>query len=197
MGWSEPVAPANGAAYVAANGSGHLASGGAAHVAANGAEEAAVHEPASGSQRRSGTAFLGKRFPLVGGVVLLLCVLGLVAYSALGHVAEPQRPTASVRKPLISDLSVTPSTLRPSPTNHSVIRFHVNVDSNVTVMVTDGDGRVIKKLLDNDPRSAGPTSKPYYGYDGATTLSPGRYVVVVSATANGSTATVLAPIFIT
>lgn len=188
MGWSEPFVPANGAADVPANGSGH--------VAANGAEEAAVYERASGGQRRSATASLGKRLPLVGGVVVLLCVLGFVAYSALSHVAQSQRPPAPVRKPLITDLSVTPSTLSPSPTNHSVIRFHVNVHSNITVMVTDVDGRIIKKLLDNDPRAAGPTSKPYFGYDGAATLSPGRYIVVVSATANGSTAMAVAPIFI-
>ena len=172
-GWSEPIAPANGAGEVAG------------------------YERASGTQRRNAIASLGKRLPLMGGVMLLLGVLGFVAYAALSHTVERQRPMASVARPVITNLSVTPSALKPSPTNHSVISFHVNVDSSVTVMVTDSEGRIINKLLDNDPKQAGPMSKPYYGYNGATALSPGRYMIVVSATANGWTATAQAPIIIT
>jgi transcriptional regulator with XRE-family HTH domain len=178
-GWSEPIGSANGPGDIAV------------YKRASGTEQR------NASLQRNAPTYLGKRWALVGLVVLLLAVLAFVAYPALSHIVGGRGPTASAAKPVITDLSITPSTLSPSPSSHIVIRFHINVDSNVTVTVTDSEGRIIKKLLENDPRQAGPVSKPYYGYDGATTVSPGRYLVVVSARANGSAATAHALLIIT
>lgn len=158
------------------------------------AGELTVHDAASRTQNESTRRWFRLRLPLVGGILTLIGALGLLTYLTLSHDAGRQLFGRSDPQPIITNLSVAPSTLHPAPTNYTVISFHLSVDSKVTLTVVDSQGTIVKKLLDDDAKAEGVVSRPYYGYNGATGLPPGNYTVVVTASVNGSTETLKAPL---
>jgi DNA-binding XRE family transcriptional regulator len=178
MAWTEPAAPDNGT------------------------EDGVLHEGTPGSGGQSPVAFFNKRMPVVVaaiflGAVTLLVAVGVVLIPRMSHTPVRQSTSAPAPKPYISGLSVTPSNLKLTDSNsYTTIGFHLNVDARVTLTVVDSEGRSVKALVQDVPKKAGPVSRPYYGWNGYARLPPGRYVVRVTATANGVAATAQAPLLL-
>jgi hypothetical protein len=106
--------------------------------------------------------------------------------------APAPRPTESATSPAtdnpaVSGLALSPSAFAAQPQQHTAITFSLNQASDVTVLVLDQAGTVVRTL----PRPAqapGSHTIGYYGFNGAGHRVPtGQYrVLVVASNANGS-----------
>ena len=89
--------------------------------------------------------------------------------------------------PGVSGLAVSPATLLATGQNHVAITFSISQTANVTVLVLDSNGTVVRTLV-RPTHGAGKLTIPYYGYNGSGQRVPdGSYeVLIVASNANGS-----------
>ena len=89
--------------------------------------------------------------------------------------------------PGVSGLAVSPASLLATGQNHIAITFSISQTANVTVIVLDSKGTVVRTLV-RPTHGAGQLTIPYYGYNGSGQRVPaGSYkVLVVASNANGS-----------
>ena len=103
----------------------------------------------------------------------------------------------SSNSPEVSGLAMSPASVTPSGENHTVITFSLSQASDVTVLVLNQSG-VVVRTISKPAHSAGKLTIPYYGYNGSGHPEPaGSYqVLIVASNANGS-GTAEAPLVIT
>jgi flagellar hook assembly protein FlgD len=107
-------------------------------------------------------------------------------------VSPAPSPTESATSPAtdnpaVSGLALSPAAFTAQPQQHTAITFSLNEASDVTVLVLDQAGTVVRTL----PRPAqapGSHTIRYYGFNGAGHRVPtGQYqVLVVASNAHGS-----------
>jgi hypothetical protein len=99
----------------------------------------------------------------------------------------PPPPPPPSNSPRVAGLALSPATLTASGHNHTAITFRLTQASDITVLVIDGNGTVVR-TLSRPTSGAGGLTVPYYGYDGnGQREHPGSYrVLVVASNANGS-----------
>jgi FlgD Ig-like domain len=101
-------------------------------------------------------------------------------------------PTASVPPPVVtspevSGLALSPAAVTASGQNHATISFRLTQDSDVTVLILNSEGAVVRTLT-RPAEAAGGLTVQYYGYNGSGQREPaGNYqVLIVASNANGS-----------
>jgi FlgD Ig-like domain len=96
-------------------------------------------------------------------------------------------PPAITNDPQISALALSPTTVAPTAKSHATITFGLSQASDVTVLVLNSDGTVVRTLT-KPTHAAGRLTVRYYGFNGAGKRVPaGNYhVLVVASNANGS-----------
>jgi len=89
--------------------------------------------------------------------------------------------------PAVSGLALSPSTFAARPQEHATITFGLSQASDVTVLVLDKAGTVVRTLA-RPAEAAGSHAIRYYGFNGAGHRVPtGQYqVLVVASNAYGS-----------
>lgn len=89
--------------------------------------------------------------------------------------------------PAVSGLALSPDTFTASPQSHTSITFSLSQASDVTVLVLDKAGMVVRSLA-KPAHAAGSLTIRYYGFNGSGhRVPPGQYqVVVVASNAHGS-----------
>jgi FlgD Ig-like domain len=89
--------------------------------------------------------------------------------------------------PAVSGLALSPPSIPARPQSHTTITFSLSQASDVTVLVLNQKGAVVR-MLTRPVRPAGTLAIRYYGFDGAGHREPaGTYqVLVVASNANGS-----------
>ncbi len=95
----------------------------------------------------------------------------------------PPDPTG----PGVTGLALNPAALMASGENHITITFSLSQTADVTVLVLDSHGTVVRTLI-RPTHEAGKLTIPYYGYNGTGQRVPaGNYkVLVVASNASGS-----------
>ena len=96
-------------------------------------------------------------------------------------------PPAITHGPQISALALSPATVAPTAKSHATITFGLSQASDVTVLVLNSDGTVVRTLT-KPTHAAGRLTVRYYGFNGSGKRVPaGNYhVLVVASNANGS-----------
>jgi hypothetical protein len=96
-------------------------------------------------------------------------------------------PPAVTNDPQISALALSPATVAPTARSHATITFGLSQASDVTVLVLNSDGAVVRTLT-KPAQAAGQLTVRYYGFNGSGKREPaGNYqVLVVASNANGS-----------
>jgi hypothetical protein len=89
--------------------------------------------------------------------------------------------------PAVSALALSPPAFTAQPQQHTAISFSLDQASNVTVLVLDQTGTVVRTLA-RPAQAPGPHTIRYYGFNGTGHRVPtGQYqVLVVASNANGS-----------
>jgi FlgD Ig-like domain len=89
--------------------------------------------------------------------------------------------------PAVSGLALSPSAFAAQPQEHTAITFSLNQASDVTVLVLDQTGTVVRTLA-RPAQAPGSHTIRYYGFNGAGHRVPtGQYqVLVVASNAHGS-----------
>ena len=109
--------------------------------------------------------------------------------TAAATTAQP--PTPAPSPPGGGSVSLSPASFHNDGTTYTAVRFTLNVPATVNIDVYDSAGRLVKQAVVNDVRKAGNDLQDYYGYDSSGHLLPaGRYTVTVSASADGTSASV-------
>jgi hypothetical protein len=95
-------------------------------------------------------------------------------------------PPTVANNPLVNGLALSPAAIAGSGT-YAAITFSLSQASDVTVLVLDAKGTVVRTLT-KPARAAGKVAIRYYGFDGSGHHEPaGNYqVLVVASNANGS-----------
>jgi hypothetical protein len=113
------------------------------------------------------------------------------APSPTGTAASPA-PTGTATSPatgnpVVSGLALSPSAFAARPQEHTAITFSLNQDSDVTVLVLDQAGTVVRTLA-RPAQAPGSHAIRYYGFNGAGhRVPPGQYqILVVASNAHGS-----------
>ncbi len=161
-------------------------------------ENGPVPARTEGSHTQRSFASFGRSLPVVFAALALLAIAVIGVLTAglvpgLRQASDAHVGSAPALKPSVTGLSVSPASLRVVPDSYTTISFRLNVASNVTLTVVDAGGKPVKTILQDVHKKAGPVSRQYYGWNGVAPLPPGRYAVVVTAEANGASATVEAP----
>ena len=88
---------------------------------------------------------------------------------------------------MVSGLALSPSAFAARPREHTAITFSLNQASDVTVLILDQTGTVVRTLA-RPAQAPGSHAIPYYGFNGSGHRVPtGQYqVVVVASNAHGS-----------
>jgi hypothetical protein len=96
-------------------------------------------------------------------------------------------PPVVTNDPQVSALALSPATVTASAKSHATITFGLSQASDVTVLVLNSDGTVVRTLT-KPAHAAGQLTVRYYGFNGAGKRVPaGSYqVLVVASNANGS-----------
>jgi hypothetical protein len=96
-------------------------------------------------------------------------------------------PPPAINSPGVSGLALSPAVMTAAGRNHTAISFRVNQAADVTVLVLDGKGAVVRTLA-RPTQGAGRLTLRYFGYNGAGHRIPaGTYhVLVVASNAHGS-----------
>jgi hypothetical protein len=105
-----------------------------------------------------------------------------------GPVPPPSTPPPTVSTgPQVSALALSPATVAPAAQSHATITFGLSQASDVTVLVLNSDGTVVRTLT-KPAHAAGQLTVRYYGFNGAGKRVPaGNYqVLVVASNAGGS-----------
>jgi hypothetical protein len=98
-------------------------------------------------------------------------------------------PPSASAGPAVSGLSVSPATLTASGRNHIAVKFSISQSADVTVVVLDSNGNVVRTLI-RPTHGAGKLTIPYYGYNGGGKRVPaGSYNVLVVASNSGGSGT--------
>jgi hypothetical protein len=103
-------------------------------------------------------------------------------------VPPPATPPPTITNgPQISALALSPATVAPTAKSHATITFRLSQASDVTVLVLNSDGTVVRTLT-KPTHAAGRLTVRYYGFNGSGKRVPaGNYhVLVVASNANGS-----------
>jgi FlgD Ig-like domain len=89
--------------------------------------------------------------------------------------------------PAVNGLALSPATVAPTAKSHATITFGLSQASDVTVLVLNSDGTVVRTLT-KPTHAAGKVTVQYYGFNGSGQRVPaGNYqVLVVASNANGS-----------
>ena len=89
--------------------------------------------------------------------------------------------------PVVSGLALSPHAFVASPREHTTITFSLSQASDVTVLVLDKTGTVVRTLA-RPAQATGSLTIRYYGFNGAGHRVPaGQYqVLVVASNAHGS-----------
>jgi hypothetical protein len=171
-------------------------------------------EPAAGGEKTAGTTIqaeagrtqkrpyvtgFGGRFPVA---ILTLALVSIVLIGVLGAgllwglipLSGSHSASASAPRPYLTGLSASPSSLRVAEGSYTTISFHLDVAAMVTVTIRDTRGTPEKTLVNNVFKPAGNVSRQYYGWNGAAPLPSGRYLVEVTASANGTAFTARTPL---
>ncbi len=95
-------------------------------------------------------------------------------------------PPPSAASPAASGLALSPSAIQARAGSHTIITVSLSQASDVTVLILDQKGTVVR-TLSRPARPAGALAVRYYGFDGAGHRVPaGHYqVLVVASNANG------------
>ncbi len=102
----------------------------------------------------------------------------------------------AVAGPGITGLAVSPATLTATGKNHITISFSISQAADVTVVVLDSNGSVVRTLT-RPARGAGKLTVPYYGYNGGgQRVAAGSYNVLVVASNSGGSGTAETPLTI-
>jgi hypothetical protein len=105
-------------------------------------------------------------------------------------------PPPTATGPAVSGLAVSPATLTAAGKNHIAISFSISQTADVTVVVLDGKGSVVRTLI-RPTHGAGKLTIPYYGYNGSGQRVPaGSYNVLVVASNSGGSGTAETPLTI-
>lgn len=110
-----------------------------------------------------------------------------------GTVTSPApNPTGTATSPAtgnpaVSGLALSPHAFAASPKSHTTITFSLHQASDVTVLVLDQTGTVVRTLA-RPAQAPGSLTIRYYGFNGAGhRVPPGQYqVLVVASNAHGS-----------
>ena len=96
-------------------------------------------------------------------------------------------PAPATDSPQVSGLSMNPPAFTAQPKAHTAITFSLNQGSDVTVLVLDQTGTVVR-TIGRPALAPGSHAIPYYGFNGSGHRVPtGQYqVVVVASNAHGS-----------
>ena len=96
-------------------------------------------------------------------------------------------PAPATDSPQVSGLALNPSAFTAQPQEHTAITFSLNQGSDVTVLVLDQTGTVVRTIA-RPALAPGSHAVPYYGFNGSGHRVPaGQYhVVVVASNAHGS-----------
>jgi hypothetical protein len=96
-------------------------------------------------------------------------------------------PPPAITSPVVSGLALSPAAVTASGQNHATISFRLTQASDVTILVLNGEGMVVR-TLSRPAKAAGRLTAQYYGFNGSGQREPaGNYqVLVVASNANGS-----------
>jgi hypothetical protein len=96
-------------------------------------------------------------------------------------------PSPAADSPVVSGLALSPDAFTASPQSHTSITFSLSQASDVTILVLDKTGTVVRTLA-KPAHAAGPLTVRYFGFNGSGhRVPPGQYqVVVVASNAHGS-----------
>jgi hypothetical protein len=109
---------------------------------------------------------------------------------------QTSTPPPTDTGPGVNGLALSPAALTASGQNHTVIRFSLNQAADVTVLVLDDHGTVVRTLI-RPTHGAGKLTIPYYGYNGSGQREPaGSYRVLVVASNASGTGTAETPLTI-
>jgi FlgD Ig-like domain len=105
-------------------------------------------------------------------------------------------PPPASAGPSVSGLAVSPAALTSAGQNHVTISFSISQAADVTVVVLDSKGNVVRTLI-RPTHGAGKLTIPYYGYNGGgQRVAPGSYNVLVVASNSGGSGTAETPLTI-
>jgi hypothetical protein len=96
-------------------------------------------------------------------------------------------PAPAADSPQVSGLALNPPSFTAQPKAHTAIAFSLNQGSDVTVLILDQAGTVVRTIA-RPALAPGSHAIPYYGFNGSGRRVPtGQYqVVVVASNAHGS-----------
>jgi FlgD Ig-like domain len=96
-------------------------------------------------------------------------------------------PAPAADSPQVSGLALNPPSFTAQPQAHTAVTFSLNQGSDVTVLVLDQNGTVVRAIA-RPALAPGSHAIPYYGFNGSGHRVPtGQYqVVVVASNAHGS-----------
>jgi len=96
-------------------------------------------------------------------------------------------PAPAADSPQVSGLALNPPSFTAQPKAHTAVTFSLNQGSDVTVLVLDQNGTVVRAIA-RPALAPGSHAIPYYGFNGSGHRVPtGQYqVVVVASNAHGS-----------
>ena len=101
----------------------------------------------------------------------------------------PNSPAPTASASWVTGLDLSPAQFAGDGSNHTVISFRVGQASDVTVLVLNADGTVVRQIA-KPARAAGYVALPYYGYDGSSHRLPaGTYQVLIVAKNTSGSAT--------
>jgi hypothetical protein len=96
-------------------------------------------------------------------------------------------PAPAADSPQVSGLALRPPSFTAQPQQHTAVTFRLSQGSDVTVLVVDQDGTVVRTIA-RPALAPGSHAIPYYGFNGSGRRVPaGQYqLVVVASNAHGS-----------
>jgi hypothetical protein len=102
-------------------------------------------------------------------------------------IATPPPAATSPTAPGVTGLALSPAALTASGQNHTTVTFRLTQAADVTVLVLNSKGTVVRTLM-RPTCGAGTVAIRYFGYNGGGVREPtGSYqVLVVASNANGS-----------
>lgn len=104
-----------------------------------------------------------------------------------GNITDGEFTPPAAAGPVVSGLALSPPAIQARPLGHTSITFSVRQAADVTVLVLNQEGAVVR-MLARPAQPAGTLAVRYYGFDGAGHREPaGKYqVLVVASNAHGS-----------
>jgi hypothetical protein len=130
----------------------------------------------------SGSVAVWKGFVAKSGSKTSAPVPASPAPSPTGTATSP-----AADQPAVSGLALSPQAVAARPQEHTTITFRLSQASDVTVLVLDRTGTVVRTMA-RPAQAAGSLTVRYYGFNGSGhRVPPGQYqVLVVASNAHGS-----------